>query len=150
MAQGFTCFCGAATCRGFISGAKNMTSAQLEGVWLNAHIRALLEERDGIVAPISALSVAGNGTEDETEEALKIALVQARKMVDVAQRALDTYTSIHGRNSQDTAEIGRKGANRQNGVGSRELNGEMGGDTHRGVTSRELGGEMGGDTLSKA
>lgn len=46
MAQGFDCFCGAKTCRGFISGAKNMSKKQLEGMWLNAHIRELLEEKE--------------------------------------------------------------------------------------------------------
>jgi hypothetical protein len=58
-------------------------------------------------------------------------------MVDAAQKALDTYVSIH--------------SERQNGLGSRELSGEMGGDTmgevRRGVTSREMSGEMGGDTV---
>ena len=33
MAQGFDCFCGAKTCRGFISGAKNMKKEQLDGLW---------------------------------------------------------------------------------------------------------------------
>jgi hypothetical protein len=69
---------------------------------------------------------------DATTAALQASLEQARKMVDAAQNALDTYISIH--------------AGRENGVGSRALSGEMGGDTRRGVTSRELSGEMGGDT----
>jgi hypothetical protein len=131
-----------------------MSAAQLEGVWLNAHIRALLEERDGVVvAPVSGNGTGSDGNgepKDETEEALKLALEQARKMVDVAQKALDTYKSVHGRNVEDWVEIGGKGANRQYGVGSRELSGEMGGDTRRRVTSRELGGEMSGDTSVKA
>lgn len=148
MAQGFSCFCGAETCRGYISGAKNMKPEQLEGVWLNAHIRALLEERDAVQAENGVAAVSGNGTmpnraisligkgvdgvktKDATEEALKSALDQARKMVDAAQKALDTYKSIHGRSSvDDLGSTGGKGANRQNGVGSRELSGEMGGDT---------------------
>jgi len=145
MAQGFDCFCGAATCKGYISGAKNMKSSQLEGMWLNVHIRELLEER-GNSSTVDAGDwevlkemngkgpVPGNGTasKDPTEEALKASLEQARKMVDAAQKALDTYKSIH--------------SGRENGVSSRELSGEMGGDTRLGVTSRELGGEMGGDT----
>lgn len=70
------------------------------------------------------------GENDLTEEALKSALDQARKMVDAAQKALDTYKSLHGRSSvDDLAGTGDKGAVRQNGVGSRELSGEMGGDT---------------------
>jgi hypothetical protein len=152
MAQGFSCFCGAATCRGFISGAKNMKPEQLDGMWLNAHIRSLLEERDGVPSTsLSSLTLAPGSTEKEkdlavngtkevengtgeesdlTEEALKSALDQARRMVDAAQKALDTYKSLHGRSSvDDLAGTGGKGAVRQNGVGSRELSGEMGGDT---------------------
>lgn len=133
-----------------------MIAEQLEGVWLNAHIRALLEERDVGAAQLakSGITIArvdavlgndtkANGTiteiekgieasklKDATEEALKSSLDQARKMVDAAQKALDTYKSIHGRSSvDDLGSTGGKGANRQNGVGSRELSGEMGGDT---------------------
>lgn len=125
-----------------------MKKEQLEGVWLNAHIRSLLEERDGIPSDPALQpnpgSVSGNGTEkeevencvegkaekDATEEALQSALDQARKMVDAAQKALDIYKSLHGRSSiDDLAGAGGKGATRQNGVGSRELSGEMGGDT---------------------
>ena len=74
-----------------------MSARDLEGVWLNPHIRHLLEERDGV-------------------------------------------------------SVGKKevGKNVRNGVGSRELSGEMGGDTRRGVTSREMSGEMGGDTVTAA
>ncbi|KAH6850864.1 hypothetical protein B0I37DRAFT_123275 [Chaetomium sp. MPI-CAGE-AT-0009] len=46
MAQPFDCLCGTATCRGRIAGARDMAPAQLDGLWLNGHIRALLEERD--------------------------------------------------------------------------------------------------------
>jgi hypothetical protein len=98
MAQGFSCFCGTPTCRGTIKGAKNMSARDLEGVWLNPHIRQLLEERDGQSVVVAA----------------------AKK------------------------EVGKA----RNGLGSREMSGEMGGDTRRGVTSRELSGEMGGDTLT--
>ncbi len=113
-----------------------MKPEKLEGMWLNAHIRELLEERDAAVsgngyAKGANRAVSGNGI-DPTEEALKVSLEQARKMVDAAQNALDTYKSIH--------------SGLENGVGSRELSREMGGDTRRGVTSRELSGEMGGDT----
>jgi hypothetical protein len=50
------------------------------------------------------------------------------------------------RKEDDDVEKKWKGARRE-GLGSREMSGEMGGDTRRGVTSRELSGEMGGDTL---
>ena len=79
---------------------------------------------------------------DATAEALQASLEQARKMVEAAQKALDTYISIH---SDGIGPGNRQGS--QNGAGSRELRGEMGGDTRRGVTSRELSGEMGGDTV---
>jgi len=46
MAQPFDCLCGAPTCRGRISGAKAMgEQGQLDGTWLNGHIREMLEER---------------------------------------------------------------------------------------------------------
>jgi hypothetical protein len=163
MAQGFDCFCGAETCRGNISGAKHMTAEQLKGIWLNAHIRALLEERDAAAQLAENGVQSANGTKykasegekgveniaknaelmenekpvenvadqkDAIEEALKLALQQAMKMVEAAQKALDTYKSIHGRSdSDDLGTTDCKGAVRQNGVGSRELSGEMGGDT---------------------
>lgn len=108
-----------------------------QGYWLNAHIRSLLEERDEALSGNGKahLSLVNGGTKDPsdvTAAALQASLEQARKMVGAAQKALDTYISIH--------------AARENGVGSRALSGEMGGDTRRGVTSRELSGEMGGDT----
>lgn len=46
MAQPFDCLCGTPTCRGRISGARDMTLEQLDGLWLNGHIRELLEERE--------------------------------------------------------------------------------------------------------
>jgi len=46
MAQPFDCFCGAATCRGRIDGAGNMTRKQLEGVWLNGYIREMLADKE--------------------------------------------------------------------------------------------------------
>jgi hypothetical protein len=129
-----------------------MKPEQLDGMWLNAHIRSLLEERDSVPSTsLSSLALAPGSTEKEkglavsgakevengtggesdlTEEALKSALDQARKMVDAAQKALDTYKSLHSRSSvDDLAGTGGKGAVRQYGVGSRELSGEMGGDT---------------------
>lgn len=160
MAQGFDCFCGAETCRGFISGAKNMTKEQLEGIWLNAHIRELLDEKltggksdaekiggahDKVARPDQVDEGHGQDgrseTEDATEEALKASLEQAKKMVESAQKALNIYKSLHGENGKSVSHIAGR-----NGIGSRELSGEMGGDTRRGVTSRELSGEMGGDT----
>ena len=126
-----------------------MTPAQLEGRWLNTHIQSLLEERTKLrsaphfneltksAAPELPDNEISNShsevDQDPTEAALLFSLTQARKMVDAAQKALDIYISIH--------------SDREKGVGSRELSGEMGGDTRRGITSRELSGEMGGDTV---
>jgi len=154
MAQGFECFCGAETCRGVISGAKQMEEEELEGVWLNAHIRGLLEERGGLQAGTNGNSAQAptNGKiehegVDATEAALVASLKQAEKMVEAAKHALSAYVAHYGKDIQT-------GEARENGVGSRELSGEMGGDTkdsgaggkRRGVTSREMSGEMGGDT----
>ncbi|TVY75977.1 hypothetical protein LSUE1_G007872 [Lachnellula suecica] len=163
MAQGFDCFCGAETCRGFIAGAKQMKTKDLEGLWLNAHIRELLEERlanagsHGTQNGSTVIPAQGqaNGSseqkiEDATEVALLESLKQAEKLVEAAKHALDTYVSHYGKVAQNDGA-------KANGVGSRELSGEMGGDTNgngaegeqrRGVTSREMSGEMGGDTSS--
>jgi hypothetical protein len=201
-----------------------MKAADLEGLWLNAHIRNLLEERDGIVKtnegvrgqvngglkvggsfgntepgfrkkvdvevdpgqfekgfnlkmdlnirpsmPIDefaqGVKSAQNGSvaapaqaktngkaeqkgPDAVEAALAASLKQAEKMVEAAKFALSSYVSQYGKTAQN-------GGARENGVGSRELCGEMGGDTNgsaaegekrRGVTNREMSGEMGGDT----
>jgi hypothetical protein len=158
MDQPFTCFCSTPSCRGFISGAKEMSPSQLEGMWLNAHIRSLLESHSSPSSSPSSTS-SGNGTPtstptstDATELALSENLLLARKMVTAAQKALDTYKSLHGKEDAG-AMNGKDGKVRENGVGSRELSGEMGGDTtetkaRRGVTSREMSGEMGGDTVA--
>ena len=45
MAQPFDCFCAAPTCRGTITGARDMPSGKLDGLWLNGHIRELKEEQ---------------------------------------------------------------------------------------------------------
>jgi len=45
MAQPFDCLCGKETCRGRISGARDMTSKQLGNAHLNVHIRQLLAEK---------------------------------------------------------------------------------------------------------
>lgn len=132
MAQGFSCFCGTPTCRGTIRGAKNMSSRELEGVWLNPHIRELLEERESVVAG-----------RDEVGDALRATVEQARRMLEAAQKAMEKYAPTNGNNGAKK-EIGKA----RNGLGSREMSGEMGGDTRRGVTSRELSGEVGGDTIT--
>ena len=158
MDQPFTCFCSTPSCRGFISGAKEMSPAQLEGMWLNAHIRSLLESHSSPSSTPSLSSSTPTSTSipsstDATEQALRENLLPARKMVTAAQKALDTNKSLHGGESGVNGDS-MNGKGREHGVGSRELSGEMGGDTNvgmkarRGVTSREMGGEMGGDTVA--
>ncbi|KAL2127363.1 hypothetical protein VTI74DRAFT_10866 [Chaetomium olivicolor] len=121
MAQPFDCLCGTPTCRGRIAGARDMTPAQLEGLWLNAHIRELLEEREKGVKQVSggvvngkgvksasengAVKPAANGTPttpnghtaavsetaDQTVQALRDALAHAEKVVEAARLALVSY-----------------------------------------------------------
>jgi hypothetical protein len=129
-----------------------MSSTQLEGMWLNAHIRSLLEECSSSSSSVTSTPESGISTPsstDATEQVLREKLLLARKMVSAAQKALDTYTSLHGKGDAGAGTSGHIGKVRENGVGSRALSGEMGGDTEirRGVTSREMSGEMGGDTL---
>lgn len=137
-----------------------MSRENLEGMYLNAHIRDLLdgqfkdatrcshdtaaaeehcsEDHGGGVQPYASPKQAvgvngaggvggGSAGADPTLEALKGSLEQAKKMFESAQKALDTYKSIHG----------------ESGAGKGLGNGAGGGC---GVTSREMSGEMGGDT----
>lgn len=136
MAQGFSCFCGAPTCRGQIYGAKNMSAKDLEGAWLNPHIRSLLEEQEQ--QQQDGLTNGAAAARDEVGDALRASVEQAKKMLEVAQKAMDKYAPVNG--SDVKKDVGKA----RNGLGSREMSGEMGGDTRRGVTSRELSGEMGG------
>ena len=134
MAQPFDCLCGTPTCRGRIAGARDMTLAQLDGLWLNGHIRSLLEERENGNKKKqtngtngTTYGTNGNGTthhpkSDATALALRDALAHAEKAAAAARRALaayDPYFDVHG---------APPGAQRR-GPTSRELSGEMGGDT---------------------
>ena len=115
MAQPFDCFCGAPTCRGTISGASDMAPAQLEGVWLNGHIRELKDEQ------LRSQKLNGaNGTHqsvtcaaDPAAIALREVLRHAEKGADAARSALRAYEAAAARR----------------GTTSREMSGEMGGDT---------------------
>ncbi|KAI1343926.1 hypothetical protein F5Y15DRAFT_181930 [Xylariaceae sp. FL0016] len=136
MAQPFDCLCGAPSCRGRISGANDMTPAQLSGLWLNGHIRALLEEQT---------HGGGGGSsspddENPTARALRDALGHAEKVVESARAALQSYVGSEAP-AQHLGVAGKSGfpANGANGHGV--------GMTRRGATSRELSGEMGGDTV---
>lgn len=124
MAQPFDCFCGSATCRGKIAGAKDMASKQLEGLWLNGHIHELKDEQAREQAEAkgyatrnghqgTTLPAGVGGADDPTARALRDALGHAEKVVEAARAAL----------------LGYVGAAARRGPTSRELSGEMGGDT---------------------
>lgn len=136
MAQPFSCLCGTPTCRGLIDGAKNMTAAQLSGLWLAKHIRELrAEQQQQQSAAISTVS------SDPTTAALQNAVEQAERVVDAARCALLSYiNSTSGGHEQGTPTAGQS-----NGVNGHDVKGSNG-LGRRGPTSRELSGEMGGDT----
>ncbi|KAK4212194.1 histone-lysine N-methyltransferase ash1 [Rhypophila decipiens] len=140
MAQPFDCLCGKPTCRGRISGAKDMTDAQLEGVWLNGHIRDLLLERkqqtavgvktngevvsENGTAPVNGHHAEQEHQADQTTKALEDAVLQAEKVVEAARHALFSYIRQTGGTKNGPAGAQRRGPT------SRELSGEMGGDTN--------------------
>ncbi|ETS78954.1 hypothetical protein PFICI_08807 [Pestalotiopsis fici W106-1] len=150
MAQPFDCFCGKATCRGRIAGAKDITPQQLAGLWINGHIRELIEQQgaghsgklsaNGNTAAAASASSGQEAIEDPTALALKDALKQAEKVVEAAKYALRAYSE-----SSQTKENGRFPTAGQSAVAEANA-----GYTHRGPTSRELSGEMGGDTAIAA
>ncbi|KAL3960364.1 hypothetical protein ACCO45_005481 [Purpureocillium lilacinum] len=97
MAQPFDCLCGTPTCRGTISGARDMSAKQLEGIWLNGHIRELLDEQQQQQNGREHQSVVvGGDASDPTARALRDALTQAEKVVEAARLALRTYVEAGG------------------------------------------------------
>jgi hypothetical protein len=110
MAQPFTCLCGTPTCRGRIAGARDMTPAQLAGLWLNGHVRELLEEREAAAGPKKQ---ATNGTSSP-----------------IVNGNGATNGSTNGHHAAQSASSAHAPAGAQRrGPTSRELSGEMGGDT---------------------
>ncbi|KAG6087529.1 hypothetical protein E4U15_007761 [Claviceps sp. LM218 group G6] len=104
MAQPFTCLCNRPSCRGTISGAKDMKPSQLEGLWLSPHIRLLLENAQQGEASISSTA------SKYLDEALKQERDNGRRSIGVG------------------GEVNGSGAG-ERGPTSRELSGKMGGDT---------------------
>ncbi|EFX03864.1 hypothetical protein CMQ_792 [Grosmannia clavigera kw1407] len=142
MAQPFSCFCGTATCRGQISGARSMRRDQLAGLWLNAHIWDLLGEQAGDHQEKSA-TVSASPTELALEEILaktEETLRKADEAAETARFALATYR--HSGNANGT-----NGTNGHHYGGAADDITTAKGATRRGPTSRELSGEMGGDTV---
>lgn len=158
MAQSFDCLCGTPTCRGRIGGARDMTLTQLDGLWLNGHIRELLEEREKGTpkknGSASAAAVAnGNGvaatkasekgvdgsietlteSANQTVQALRDALMRAEKVVEALQ--LTGFGNANGSANGNGFDAVKATATKA-----------PSGCQRRGPTSRELSGEMGGDT----
>ncbi|KAH7347845.1 hypothetical protein B0T11DRAFT_333908 [Plectosphaerella cucumerina] len=136
MAQPFDCFCNAPTCRGTISGARDMPPAKLDGLWLNGHIRELKEEQQRLQQ--NGQNGHKNGipsVSDPTAQSLRDALHHAQKVVDAARSALRSYEA-------SAAANGHTNGHHANG----EPAGFPSAAARRGPTSRELSGEMGGDT----
>lgn len=112
MAQPFDCFCGKPTCKRVISGAKDMPSERLQGLWLNDHIHELLEEQASS-QQYQLGSVPGNdGSVRSTQLPGAVLNGQAEKLNGTDAKA----------NTQGLGLLRR-------GVTSREMSGEMGGDT---------------------
>ncbi|KAK0626177.1 hypothetical protein B0T14DRAFT_421477 [Immersiella caudata] len=117
MAQPFDCLCGKETCRGRISGARDMTSEHLGNAHLNVHIRQLLAEKYA------------------TELAIATPAVDTNVHVNGGGKHTNGLSSANG-TGIDYAYLGVTDA----------LAGAVAGSLRRGPTSRELSGEMGGDT----
>ncbi|EGO56251.1 hypothetical protein NEUTE1DRAFT_64645 [Neurospora tetrasperma FGSC 2508] len=158
MAQPFDCLCAKPTCRGRISGARDMTDAQLSGAWLNGHIRDLLEEQRGSSSS-SSLNGSNSATYtipeknssekngfhkvgelDQIAQSLRDALTHAEKVVEAARNALMSYVGA----VNDAATAANNGAAKKKEEEEEE---SPEGARRRGPTSRELSGEMGGDTM---
>ncbi|KAK8039807.1 galactose-proton symport [Apiospora rasikravindrae] len=166
MAQPFDCLCGKPTCRGRIAGARDMTKKQLEGLWINGHIRELLEEKAPEDAKLpqhgSANSASAKDSQtdvkssqpDTTARVLERALDHANKMVEDARTALQSYLERTRPRQDGTRGSGGNGHvpsgnARHSSVIQNEGNAQTTmapGLPRRGPTSRELSGEMGGDT----
>lgn len=71
MAQPFPCNCNTPSCRGLISGAKDMTHDQLAGYWLSGHIRELKGEQEQQQQQQQQQQQRGNGTTTTTTTTTK-------------------------------------------------------------------------------
>ncbi|KAG5922614.1 hypothetical protein E4U42_005424 [Claviceps africana] len=149
MAQPFTCLCHHPSCRGTISGAKDMEPSQLQGTWINPHIRHLLEQQQQKQQQARSTTALVT-TKDATTQALHEALHQAEKAFEAVRLAVFRYES-----SQRGLGVERAPAGKTNGfvaekdAVSTPASVEGVGLNRRGATSRELSGEMGGDTAQR-
>jgi hypothetical protein len=136
-----------------------MKPAQLEGIWLNGHIRELLDEQAAAAsttnttdaeadAPENTVLTNGSATlttsspyaPDPTARALKDAISHAEKVVEAAKLALQSYLDFHNGFHNSNAHHNPIAA------GKHDFSNLSGGE-RRGVTNREMSGEMGGDTV---
>ena len=91
MAQGFQCLCGTESCKGWISGAKDMKRGDLEGMYLNGHVRELLEERaeENQKGGNGVAKDGGKGKEeDPVVKMLGVSVEQAKKAFEAVEKAL--------------------------------------------------------------
>ncbi|KAL1903397.1 hypothetical protein Sste5346_000023 [Sporothrix stenoceras] len=153
MAQPFTCFCGTPTCRGLISGARNMTQDQLAGLWLNGHIWELLNEQkqqqSKTARPENGTSSTAATTAEipsAIEQALKEELARAEESLHKADQATENARrALAAHRSGVTTNGKAPSSNGTNGVTKAIPNGAA----RHGTSSRELGGELGGDTAER-
>ncbi|EPE30414.1 SET [Glarea lozoyensis ATCC 20868] len=113
MAQGFDCLCGTGSCKGWIGGAKDMGWEGLKGMYLNGHIRELLEERDE--ERKGKMNGKTKAEEDSVVKMLGVSVEQAKKAFEAVEQALEAYK----RNT--SGKVSGIGSVRENGIGSRAL-----------------------------
>lgn len=165
MAQPFNCLCGKPSCRGLISGARDMTDAQLSGIWLNAHIRELLEEQRGSspgTAPATPTTTSNTNTAANTNgtatangsttassvngDAYTTTEYKEGELDQTAQSLRDALTHaekvVEAARNALMSYVGAVGAVNSKSSAAKVPEGAQ----RRGPTSRELSGEMGGDT----
>ncbi|KAK3387149.1 hypothetical protein B0H63DRAFT_150931 [Podospora didyma] len=157
MAQPFGCLCKTPTCRGRISGAGDMTDAQLSGLWLNGHIRELRasasaaaqngkkqqpehgssssnihqQDQDQEMDHRRRRSYPGSKEEEEEDQitqALRNTLHQAEETAQAARKALTAYTK---------AIVAQKKKSNSNGNG--KLNGGGGGGSNGSSSTADNG-----------
>jgi hypothetical protein len=139
-----------------------MTPGQLEGLWINGHIRELLEQKAAEDRKLpengkDAVSKDQESVEDPTAQALKNALRHAERVVEAARFALRSYVESSQANSHSVPYGNRQALRASADVagdldnsGDAELSPISSAQSRRGPTSRELSGEMGGDTAIAA
>lgn len=162
MANSFTCLCGTSSCRGFITGARDMSKRQLKPYVINTQIKEMFREltndsESGSVAADWALEMSlpkdddVKGQEDFTidkedpveaiadiEEVLRTDLVQPKKTIVAATEALEALVVEAG----ETFD-GEFGPAKRDDFGPRPMTPGIEGESHLRIHSRELSGDKG-------